>query len=91
MDTGYFEEYDPSTGERSSFGGISEAAAEYHARGEMCPWDCWRCELGAAQESDERSPEQRAADEAAEAVARQAERDADLKAYNDLWPEESPF
>lgn len=40
----YFEEHDPSTGERSSFGGIAEASAEYHARGEMCPWDCWRCD-----------------------------------------------
>lgn len=39
----YYEEYDPYTGERSSFGGIAEAAAEYHARGEMCPWDCWKC------------------------------------------------
>jgi hypothetical protein len=39
----YFEEIDPVTGERSSFGGIAEAAAEYHARGELCPWDCARC------------------------------------------------
>lgn len=33
----YYEEYDPYTGERSSFGGIAEAAAEYHLRGEPCP------------------------------------------------------
>lgn len=42
----YYEEFDPFTGERSTFGGIAEAAAEYHARGEMCPWDCYRCDRG---------------------------------------------
>lgn len=40
----FFVEIDPHTGETGTFGGIAEAAAEYHARGEMCPWDCWRCD-----------------------------------------------
>lgn len=46
----YFEEYDPFTGERSSFGGIAEAAEEYHRRGEPCPFDCWRCDVGSMME-----------------------------------------
>lgn len=49
----YFEEYDPYTGERSSFGGIAEAAAEYHLRGEPCPWDCYRCDPADAYYGDE--------------------------------------
>ena len=39
-----YTETDPVTGETSTFGGIAESAAEYHARGEMCPYDCARCE-----------------------------------------------
>lgn len=42
----YYVEVDPYTGETSTFGGIAEAAAEYHLRGEPCPWDCVRCDPG---------------------------------------------
>jgi len=69
-----YTETDPFTGETSTFGGIAEASAEYHARGEYCPWDCWRCEQMATWEPDTRTPEQRAADDA----RRLAERDAYL-------------
>lgn len=65
-------ETDPFTGETSTFGGIAEASAEYHARGEYCPWDCWRCEQMATWEPDTRTPEQVAAD----AADFYAERDA---------------
>lgn len=43
----YYTETDPITGETSTFGGIAESAAEYHARDEICPYDCARCEYRA--------------------------------------------
>ena len=49
----YYFETDPFTGETSSFGGMAEAAAEYHNRGETCPFDCSRCDISDGYDFEE--------------------------------------
>jgi hypothetical protein len=88
----YFEEYDARTGERSSFGGIAEAAAEYHARGEMCPWDCARC-IGEWWDEPEELTEEEVDANAqwlADRAADEALREAESVAYAAQWGDTEP-
>lgn len=85
MSADYFVEVDPFTGETSSFGGIAEAAAEYHARGELCPWDCARCDP-ASYEYDE-DPLTALSEEALARLERDTAEQAVLRA----WPENGAY